>query len=273
MRQRTFSVDDIHCDGCSSTIADALGRLHGVQDVGANQRTNTVEVTFDPSQIDEGSLVDRLAEAGFPVQHTDAHPPRPAGSDPAGAATRSAWSRYFVLTVAVTVVALAGYGGYELYPRFGLPALEGAGLLILAVGAGVASFFAPCSFPLLVTLLVRQDHPRAGSRSGPAVFATAMAAGAAVFLVLLGALVAIGGSAFAASVTFTSTVGIALRIIVGAALVILGLVQLGVLAGTSFHKVERATKRLSRWQAKVRREHPVAGFTVFGFLYLLAGFG
>jgi cytochrome c biogenesis protein CcdA len=48
-------------------------------------------------------------------------------------------------------VALTGYAGYELYPRFDLPALEGASLLVLAAGAGVASFFAPCSFPLLVT--------------------------------------------------------------------------------------------------------------------------
>ncbi|MBW3602105.1 MAG: hypothetical protein KY434_05330, partial [Actinobacteria bacterium] len=82
-----------------------------------------------------------------------------------------------------------------------------------------------------------------------------------------------GGGAFAASVTLTSTVGIALRVVVGTALVLLGLIQLGVLTVSSFHAVEDVTKRLTRSQARLRREHPVAGFAAFGFLYLLAGFG
>jgi len=177
------------------------------------------------------------------------------------------------------VVALAGYAGYELYPRFDLPALEGAGLLVLAAGAGIASFFAPCSFPLLVTLLSRQaGRSDEGGRSDggegrPALFAAALAGGATLFLIVLGGLIALGGSAFAARVTFTSTVGITLRIVVGTALVILGLVQIGVLADSPFRAVERGTKRLSQKQAKLRRQHPVAGFTAFGFFYLAAGFG
>ena len=267
MTQRTFPVDNIHCEGCSSSIRDALTRLDGVEVVEADPRTNAVVVSFIESQVDEEAIAERLGEAGFPVKGESA--------DGDGKAAAGWWSRYGLLTAAVLVVGLAGYIGYEVYPRFDLPPLEGAGLLVLAAGAGIASFFAPCSFPLLVTLLSRQVRPSASRQSAgrPLVFATALAGGAAAFLVLLGAFVALGGSAFASSVTFTSTVGITLRIIVGSALVLLGLVQLGVFAASSFHAVEKVTKRFNRSQARLRREHPVAGFSAFGFFYLLAGFG
>ena len=53
------------------------------------------------------------------------------------------------------MVGLAGYVGCLLYPRFGLPAAEGAGLLALAAAAGFAAFFSPCSFSLLAALLGR----------------------------------------------------------------------------------------------------------------------
>ena len=183
--------------------------------------------------------------------------------------------RYGFLVLGVAVLAIAGYAGYELYPRFDLPAADGAGLLVLATGAGVASFFAPCSFPLLVTLLSRPaggDSEQQGS-ARPLVFGTALSAGAAAFLLLSGLAIAAGGSAFFESVTFTSTTGRTLRIVVGALLLGLGLVQVGVLADTSFRSVERFTKNLNRTQAKLRRRHPVAGFGAFGFFYLLAGFG
>lgn len=273
MREQTFRVDQIQCAGCTASIRDALGRLKGVEVVEADVASHTVRVGFVESQVDEQAIAERLAEAGFPVQPTAA-----PGSQADEASRPRWWGRYGVLTVAIVLVALAGYVGYELYPRFDLPAAEGVGLLALAAGAGIASFFAPCSFPLLVTLLSRQVGPAGrGTRStgerGPLVFALALSGGAVAFLVLLGLLVGFGGSAFAASVTFTSTVGITLRVVVGSLLVLLGLIQLGVFAASSFHGVEAVTKRFNRSQAQLRREHPVKGFAAFGFFYLLAGFG
>jgi copper chaperone CopZ/cytochrome c biogenesis protein CcdA len=273
MAEQTFHVDDIHCAGCAGSIREALGRLDGVERVESDIATNSVRVTFAKAQVDGRAIAKRLAEAGFPVRDV----PRKSSSDQDESGARW-WARYGVLTVAVLVVALAGYVGYELYPRFDLPAAEGAGLLVLAAGAGIASFFAPCSFPLLVTLLARHVEPsgrgaRATAGRGPLVFALALSGGAVAFLVLMGLLIAFGGSAFAASVTFTSTVGITLRIVVGSLLILLGLVQLGVFAASSFHAVETVTKRFSRSQAQLRREHPVGGFAAFGFFYLLAGFG
>lgn len=185
--------------------------------------------------------------------------------------------RYGLFVTAIVVIAVAGYAGYVVYPRFDLPALEGAGLVVLAVAAGIASFFAPCSFPLLLTLLSRQvEHSgpdREHTRRGPLWFGAALAGGAVVFLVLFGAAIAAGGRALAQGVTFTSAAGITLRIVVGLALIVLGLVQFGVLTDSAFRAVESRSKPLNRWLARLRREHPVAGVGVFGFFYLLAGFG
>lgn len=78
----------------------------------------------------------------------------------AGANEGHGW-RYAVLVLTIALLALAGYIGYILYPRFDLPGVSGAGLLVLAAAAGLGSFFSPCSFPLLVTLLSREVQPDA----------------------------------------------------------------------------------------------------------------
>lgn len=183
-------------------------------------------------------------------------------------------NRYLILIAAVVVVGSFGFVGYVVYPRFDLPAVEGAGLLGLAAAAGMASFFSPCSFPLLVTLLGRQAvaDSESGRSARPAVFGASLALGAAVFMLLAGVVVALGGEALFAGVTFTSTPGIVIRVVVGLLLIFLGLIQIGVLP-FSMHAVSRLVQPLLKGQARLRRDRPVLGFAVFGFGYVLAGFG
>lgn len=183
-------------------------------------------------------------------------------------------TRYLILVVAVLVVAVAGYVGYVVYPRLDLPAVEGVGLLGLAAAAGVASFFSPCSFPLLVTLLGRQvvQDAEAGRSPRPAVFGGSLALGAAVFMLAAGLVIGVGGEALLAGVTFASTAGITIRVVVGVLLVSLGLIQVGVIP-FSMHAVSRFAQPLVWSQARLRRDRPVAGFAMFGFGYVLAGFG
>jgi cytochrome c biogenesis protein CcdA len=195
-------------------------------------------------------------------------------SDPS-AAPRSQTLRYGLFVLAVVALAVAGYAGYALYPRFDLPAASGIGLLVLAAAAGIASFFSPCSFSLLATLLARESGGRAGQRvsAGRALrFATALAVGAALFLLLAGLVIALGGSALFAGVTFTSTAGRTIRTVVGLVLILLGLIQLGVVP-LSFHGASAAATPMLRRQARLRREHPTLAFGLYGFAYLLAGFG
>lgn len=185
---------------------------------------------------------------------------------------RSVAGRRYSLLVAVTVaVAVAGYVGYVAYPRLDLPSVTGASLLLLAAAAGIASFFSPCSFPLAVTLLVRQATPMEGRRrlTRSSLW---IGAGALLFLVITGALIAAGAGAFFKEVTFTSGAGIAIRAIVGSVLILLGLMQLNVLP-VSFLAVEDAARPLLARQAQLRRRRPALAFGLFGFGYLLAGFG
>lgn len=175
--------------------------------------------------------------------------------------------RYALLAAGTAAVAVLGYLGYVQYPRFELPYATGIALLALAAAAGVASFFSPCSFPLLVSILTRP--PAHGSLF---VFALALSVGATAFLLMLGALIAVGAGTIFEDVTFTSTAGIAIRVVVGSLLIVLGLIQLNRVP-ISFRRFEPATHGLLKRQATLRRERPVVGFTLFGFVYLLAGFG
>lgn len=187
---------------------------------------------------------------------------------------RSGAVGYGLLALAVAVVGSAGYAGYVVYPRFGLPAGAGAGLLVLAAAAGVASFFSPCAFPLLVTLLARETGAEGREPRGrPLVFAAALAAGAVLFLLVVGTAISAGGAAVLREVTFTSTTGRVVRIAVGSALVLLGLFQSGAIPVRLFAPAERRLEGLLQFQAGLRRDHPTFAFGVFGFVYLLAGVG
>lgn len=182
---------------------------------------------------------------------------------------------YGLFVLAVVVIATAGYAGYALYPRFDLPAASGIGLLVLAAAAGIASFFSPCSFSLLATLLTRESGARAGQPASPQRalrYASALALGAVLFMVLAGVVIALGGSALFAGITFTSTAGITIRTVIGLLLIVLGAIQLG-LVPVSFHGADSLTTPLLRRQARLRKEHPLLAFGLFGFSYVLAGFG
>ncbi len=182
---------------------------------------------------------------------------------------------YALFVLAVVVIATAGYAGYVLYPRFDLPAASGISLLVLAAAAGIASFFSPCSFSLLATLLTRESGTRPGQHASTQLalrYASALAVGAALFMVLAGVVIALGGSALFAGITFTSTAGITIRTVIGLLLIALGVIQLG-LVPVSFHGADRFTTPLLRRQARLRREHPLLAFGLFGFTYVLAGFG
>ncbi|HEX6302649.1 MAG TPA: cytochrome c biogenesis protein CcdA [Anaerolineales bacterium] len=181
-----------------------------------------------------------------------------------------------LLILGVLMLALAGYLGFVVYPRFDLPSVTGSGLLILATMAGVASFFSPCSFPLLLTLLAREvredNREKRVSLGRPLSFAAALSAGATLFLILAGAAIALGGGPLFAQVTFASLSGQIIRLIIGALLILLGLIQLGSIP-ISFHGVENLVQPLLKYQAQLHREHPILAFAVFGFGYLIAGFG
>src|SRR5712691_3662305 len=97
------------------------------------------------------------------------------------------------------LIALLGYGVFLLFLRGG-GTLGLAGAFPVAVVAGVASFFSPCSIPLLpgylgYYALVAPDRPR----SSTLVYALSAAAGVAAFGALLAATLGVAGLGLAAS--------------------------------------------------------------------------
>jgi len=185
---------------------------------------------------------------------------------------------YAALVLAVVLVGVAGYGGYLLYPRFDLPVVDAVGLAVLALAAGVAAFFSPCSFPLLAALLTRETvgrgdpSDRLGAPRRALAYATALSAGTTAFLALTGSVIAAGGRTFVESVTFTSPTGRLIRVLAGSLLILLGFAQLDVLR-LPFWRVARLAQPLLWSQAGVRRRAPAVGFALFGFAYLIAGSG
>ena len=103
-------------------------------------------------------------------------------------------------------------------------------------------------------------------------FAASLSLGAATFLIGFGAVIALIGGGLFAGVTFTSTAGRIIRLVVGTFLIVLGLIQLDRLPA-NLRRFEPTMQRYLRRQARIKREHPVLGFGLFGFGYLLAGFG
>lgn len=279
MARALFRVPDLHCEGCARAIREGLEGTPGVAALDIDLDARRVGVEYDPSATAQDTIRDRVAEAGF--EPTAISEPREGTAEATAGEGRGEYGglRYALLALGVGVLALAGYAGYELYPRFDLPAVEGAGLFLLAAGAGIASFFSPCAFPLLVTLLARDTAapgvavrgPRTAFRRGLG-FATALSLGAGTFLLLAGLIVALGGGALFEGVVFLSPEGMILRAILGGFLILLGLVQLGVLP-VPLHAVENLARPLLRAQARERRHRPAVGFALFGFGYLLAGFG
>ena len=196
-------------------------------------------------------------------------------AEPSGAS----FVRYAALAIAVLVVGLVGYLGFVIYPRLDLSAGVGAGLIVLAAAAGIASFFSPCSFPLLVAMLARPVAERAqtGDRRQPTrnslAFATALSLGVVAFLALLGTAITLGGDVIIKDVTFTSTTGRILRMTAGAFLILVGLVQLGRIT-IPLRRFEPALNVFLLRQRREAREQPqLLQYGLFGFAYLAAGFG
>lgn len=254
MRTEAIEVESIHCGSCERAIREGLADFDGIDQVAPDHRNSIVSVTFDPLKTDVDSIRARLADIGFPP--TNARTPEAHGV-----------LRWWLLVIVVGIAGLVGYLAYLAYPRFDLTTADTTTALGLGAVAGVASFFSPCSFPLLLAILARREAPL--SRLAAAV---SVAGGAAVFLAMVGAVILFGGGTLLSQVTFDSPVGVVIRATVGLMLVGLGLMQAGVLMNR-IPGLKGMSSSLLRRQAALRRRNPVIGHALFGFSYVLAGFG
>jgi len=128
-----------------------------------------------------------------------------------------------------------------------------AGTLTFAVGAGLATFFAPCAYPLLPGYVGYALQDEETGLGGAAVRGLAASAGAVAVLAVLGSLLLAVGGRLARHLTL-------LEPLVGAALVVLGVLFLTDRAPTLHLRLPE-------------RRASVAGAAVFGGGYALAAAG
>lgn len=194
---------------------------------------------------------------------------------PSSVPSRSELSLRTPLTIAVVALAaIAGYGGFRAAAGLDLGAEAGAGIVALAAVTGFAVFFSPCSFPMVLALLAGSDRPSdTGRRRRDAVVtALSMGAGAAVFLLLTGVVVGIAGEGLAQSIGFDTVGGRILRGSVATILVIAGVVQLGFIS-VPFSRFARFAQPIDRRRAQLSARHPHGAHMLYGFGFILAGFG
>jgi len=182
---------------------------------------------------------------------------------------------YFLLSIGVVVVALTGFRVFVAFRQAPFPSTFGIGMLALAAAAGFASLFSPCSFPLLLTLLSREGvDTAAGTLSARRLirFALVFSIGSLTFLLLTGAVMALGAAPIMARITFTSPAGRLLRLFTGVVLIGIGWRQF---QGRSFNAgwLNSLLQPLWRAEARLRHRRSTLRIGLYGFGYILAGFG
>lgn len=175
--------------------------------------------------------------------------------------------------VALAGSVAAGVGGYLGFVAFvenGSLGGLGAGVMGLAVATGFAAFFSPCSFPLLVTFLVRQNE--SGSRRNALASSLVVGLGAIVFFGLLAIVLALVGEGLGRLVGFDTTTGRLFRGLLGGFLVLLGLRQANLIK-TRFGVFDILASAAGKTFDTSKIESPAARDFLYGFGYVLAGFG
>ena len=66
-KQVTLPITGMHCTNCSETIARDLRKLDGVGAANVNYATEKATVTFNPSVLDESTIIERIKDIGYGV--------------------------------------------------------------------------------------------------------------------------------------------------------------------------------------------------------------
>lgn len=179
---------------------------------------------------------------------------------------------YSLILFSVAVVTLLGYLGFVAFLKEIIPAFNLYSLYFLAVIAGIATFFSPCSFPLLPGYLSFYYNAGRSEHGNSALYYGALAAAGVIsFNLVLGAVIALVGEGVATTLSVSSPNPSQftrfLRIGIGIALMTLGAIQL---SSVTFHTraIDCLTKRLSASSTSGEK-----GLYLYGFGYNAAGIG
>lgn len=65
MKQTTFEVAGMACDGCEESVVEALEALEGVSAATANHEADEVRVEHDVATVDESAIATAIEDAGY----------------------------------------------------------------------------------------------------------------------------------------------------------------------------------------------------------------
>ncbi len=63
----TFTVEGMHCDGCSSTITATLKKIDGVTDASADHEAGSAVATYNPRKAEVDELRAEIEKLGYTV--------------------------------------------------------------------------------------------------------------------------------------------------------------------------------------------------------------
>jgi cytochrome c-type biogenesis protein len=173
---------------------------------------------------------------------------------------------------AIALIVIVGYLGFLFYVvNIGVASpVTTIGVTLVAVIAGVATFFNPCSFPLLPSVVTRyRDSEKKG---GPVQNGLIVGSGIVTFNVILGAAIGLAGAGVGLSLSLAQPdppLAILLfRGAIGALLTGLGVMAI---AGRGFHTLVGA--KVGAWISSRREAGPRRGLFAYGFGYNALGIG
>ncbi len=174
--------------------------------------------------------------------------------------------------LAIATITLLGYLAFVVFLKDIAPSFSLYSLYFVATVAGIATFFSPCSFPLLPGYLSFYYNARESQNKEKAFYYGSLAAAGVVSSnMVLGVLIASLGQGFASAFSVSSpnpsNFTRILRIGIGGFLVILGAVQL---SNRTFHNrmVDSLAKGFSRNATRGGKR-----LYLYGFGYTAAGIG
>ena len=68
MTQITLSVPDISCGHCKSSIEGAVAPMEGVDSATVSIENRTVDIEFDPAQVDLAAIMSAIDGQGYEVE-------------------------------------------------------------------------------------------------------------------------------------------------------------------------------------------------------------
>jgi len=182
---------------------------------------------------------------------------------------------WLVFLATVVGVVATGYGIFEYFLKAFSPTAGTLSLLVFAVVAGIATFFSPCSFPLMPGFLTRHLQLVSGRSKASSVFANGAfaALGTLLFTSVLGLAVVLLGSTFGDSLAISNTTP-NLYVQVFRGLVGVALVSLGVLGlrGTGIFHIDSLSS-LGRKMVGNGERRPKLEMFAYGFGYISVGIG